>query len=110
MISQDAHCAVSWLSHPFLPNELRLYSVTVQCTLALPWSTGASLCSLEPAKRGLPSVSKQKTNTKAFNSQAGLPMLLEPTMLPVEQCAVCGDDATSNKFVPHFRTLGNIFI
>ena len=37
-------------------------------------------------------------------------MLLEPTMLPVEQCAVCGDDATSNKFVPHFRTLGNIFI
>ena len=29
----------------------------------------------------------------------------EPTMLPVEQCAVCGDDATSNKFVPPFQDI-----
>ena len=30
-------------------------------------------------------------------------------MLPVEQCAVCGDDATSNKFVPPFQDIEKDF-
>ena len=34
-------------------------------------------------------------NSSSSRGETSLPML------PVEQCAVCGDDATSNKFVPH---------
>ena len=85
----------------FPPIEFRVQSVLFDCTLALAGSTGALVCSSLPAMPGPPSLGRKEFQMLSIKGSRSQTSLSEPTMLPVEQCAVCGDDATSNKFVPH---------
>merc|ERR1712037_560050 len=55
------------------------------------------VCSSLPAMPGPPSLGRKEFQMLSIKGSRSQTSLSEPTMLPVEQCAVCGDDATSNK-------------